>query len=54
MKKEEIEFLKQLVKVLEDSAPELEKAYEQKDYERFTILKKNMLQIQEQIANLIK
>ncbi len=54
MKKEEIEFLNQLVKTLEDSAPELEKAYEQKDYEKFISLKKNMLQIQEQIVNLIK
>ncbi|MBU1129030.1 MAG: hypothetical protein KJ949_00160 [Nanoarchaeota archaeon] len=54
MKKEEIDFLKQLVKVLEDSVPELEKAFGQKDYERFSSLKKNMLQVQEQIATLTK
>ncbi len=54
MKKEDIEFLKQLVIALEDSSSELEKSYEQKDYEKFINLKKNMLQIQEQIANLIK
>ena len=54
MKKEEIDLLKQLVKVLEDSVPELEKSYKERNYWRFTSIKKNMLQVQEQIAHLTK
>jgi hypothetical protein len=54
MEKEGIQFLKQLIKTLEDSAPQLEEAYKKKDYERFVNIKRSMLQIQDQIATLIR
>ncbi len=52
--KEDIPFLNQLVKSLEESELKLEKAYEKKDYENFTKSKKFMLQIQKQISEIIK
>jgi len=54
MKKEDIPFLNQLVKSLEESELKLEKAYEKKDYEKFSKSKKFMLEIQKQISEIIK
>jgi hypothetical protein len=52
--KEEIPFLNQLVKSLEEAELKLEKAHEKKDYEKFNKSKKFMLEIQKQISNLIR
>lgn len=49
-----IENLEQLVKSLEEAGAQLEKAYKQKDSERFNKLKKIMLQLQQQILEGIK
>jgi len=54
IKKEDIPFLNQLVKSLEESALKLEKAYEKKDHEKFNKSKKFMLGIQKQIEGIIK
>lgn len=54
MKKEDIPFLNQLVKSLEESALELEKTYEKKDHEKFNQTKKFMIKIQKQISEIIK
>ncbi len=54
IKKEDIQFLKQLVKSLEEAESKLEKAYKKKDYEKFNKSKKIMLKIQKQIEEIIK
>ena len=54
MIKEDIPFLNQLVKALEETELKLEKAYEKKDYESFDKSKKFMLQIQRKISEVIK
>jgi hypothetical protein len=54
MKKEEISFLNQLVKALEDAEKNLEKAYQKRDYENFNKSKRIMLRIQKEISNIIK
>lgn len=53
-RKEDIPFLNQLVKSLEESELKLEKAYEKKDYENFNKSKKFILQIQKQISEIIR
>lgn len=54
MKKEDISFLNQLVKSLEEAMLKLEKAYGKKDYEEFNKSKKIMLRIQEKIQEMVK
>jgi len=54
MKKEDIPFLKQLVKSLEEAESKLENTYEKKNYEEFNKSKKFMLKIQRQISEVIK
>lgn len=54
MKKEEILFLNQLIRALEDSEKSLEKSYEKRDYEGFNKSKRIMLRIQNEISNIIK
>lgn len=54
MEKEEILFLDQLVKSLDEAEKKLEKAYEKKDYENFNKTKKIMLRIQNEISNMLK
>ncbi len=54
IKQEDIPFLNQLVKSLEETELKLEKAYEKKDQEHFNKSKKFMLQIQKQIFEIIK
>ncbi len=54
VRKEDIPFLNQLVKALEETELRLEKAYEKKDYEDFDKSKKFMLQIQGKISEVIK
>lgn len=54
MNKEEILFLDQLIKSLEEAERNLEKAYEKRDYENFNKSKKIMLRIQNEISNMLK
>jgi len=54
MKKEDIPFLNQLIKSLEETESKLEEAYEKKDYEDFNKLKKFMMQIQKRIHEIIR
>lgn len=54
MKKEEILFLNQLIKSLEEAGRNLEISYEKRDYESFNKSKKIMLRIQKEISNMIK
>ena len=54
MKKEDIPFLNQLVKSLEEAESKLEKAYEKKNYEEFNKSKKFMLKVQKQVSEVIK
>lgn len=54
IKKEDIPFLNQLVKSLEEALSKLEKSYEKKNYEEFNKSKKFMLKIQKQISEVIK
>lgn len=54
MKKSDIPFLNQLVKALEETELNLEKFYEQKDYENFIKAKKFILQVQKKISEVVK
>lgn len=54
MKKEEILFLDQLIKSLEEAEKNLEKTYEKRDYENFNKSKKIMFRIQDEISNMLK
>lgn len=54
MQKEEIEFLGQIVLVLEESNIKLRNAYEQKDYESLERLKRFILEIKSKIDEAIK
>ena len=54
MIKEDIPFLNQLVKALEETELKLEEAYEKKDDESFNKSKKFMLQVQRKISEVIK
>jgi hypothetical protein len=54
MKKEEILFLNQLIKTMMDSTKLLEKAYNSRKVEEFNKVKKTMLNLQREIATIIK
>jgi len=54
METEEISFLRQLIRSLEDSIMNLEKSYEKKDFDNFNKSKKMMLKIQKEISDMIK
>ncbi len=54
MKREDIEFLNQLIKALEEAELRLEETYEKKDYENFNKTKKFIMQIQRKISEVIK
>ncbi len=54
MKKEDAVFLNHLIKSLEESAKNLEQAYKKTDYDKFNKSKKEILQMQEEIGNIIK
>ena len=53
-KKEELLFLNQLIKAMEDAEAILEKAYEKKDYDKFNKAKKFMYEAQEKMAKIMK
>jgi len=54
MKKEEILFLSQLIKSLEEAEKNLENSYSKRDYNNFNKSKKIMLKIQKEISDMIK
>lgn len=54
MKKEEILFLRQLIKSLEEAEKNLEKSYEKRSIDSFNKAKKIMLRIQTEISEIIK
>jgi hypothetical protein len=54
VKKEDVVFLNQLVKSLEDAEQGMEIAYAKKDYENFNRAKKIMLRIQSEISGAMK
>ncbi len=54
MKREDILFLNQLIKSLNEAGNNLEKAYEKRDYENFNKSKKIMMSIQKEISKIIK
>jgi hypothetical protein len=54
MKKEDVQFLSQLVKSLEDAELKLESANNKKDYNEFRKIKRFMLDIQKKIGNIIR
>jgi len=54
MKKEDIPFLEQMIKSLEDGAVKLDSASRKKNYNEFRETKRFMLDIQKKIANMIK
>jgi len=54
MKKEDILFLSQLTKSLEEAERSLERAYEKRDIENFNKSKKIMLRIQTEISEIVK
>jgi len=54
MKKEEIEYLSQIVKSLGEVESQLERAYNQKDSENFNKIKKFIAQAQRKIAEVTK
>ncbi len=49
MKKEGIEFLRQLIESLEEYEAELERAFSERNARKFNSIKKKMLQLNEQI-----
>lgn len=51
MKKEDIPFLGQMIKSLEESASKLEGCYEKKDFKNFMETKKFMLKMQKEILD---
>ncbi|MFH1607846.1 MAG: hypothetical protein ABIA78_01810 [archaeon] len=52
--KEEIIFLDQLAKTIEQTVLKLDETYEKKDYHNFNKLKKFVLAIQKKISEVIK
>jgi hypothetical protein len=52
--KEEIFFLSQLIKSLEESELKLEEYYNKKNYENFNNLKKLMISVSKKISEVIK
>jgi len=52
--KEDISFLNQLAKALEEAESKLERAYEKKDYKSFIEAKKIIIKIQKEILDRIK
>lgn len=52
MKESDVAMLNQLAKSLEEAELKLEEYYEKRDYEKFTKLKKFILQIQNKIEEI--
>ncbi len=54
MEKEDMSFLSQLVNSLSEATEKLEKAYNEKDPERFIKAKKFVTEIQKRISELVR
>ena len=54
MEKEEIYFLNQLIRAVEEAEDKLEVAFEKKDYKNFSEIKKFILNVQEKISEILK
>jgi hypothetical protein len=54
MKQEEILFLNQLIKSLEEAEKNLEKSYNKQNLDNFNKSKRVMIQIQKEISDMIK
>lgn len=54
LKKEEVVFLSQLIKSLDEASIKLNYAYENKDYEAFNKLKKFIFEVQKKISEVLK
>ena len=54
MKKEEILLLNQLIKAMVEATKLLEKSYKEKKTKEFNEMKKTMLNLQKEIASIIK
>jgi len=54
MKREEVVFLGQLVKTLEEAELRLEETYEKKDYKNFDRVKKLIIRVQRKISEVVK
>jgi hypothetical protein len=54
MEKSELHFIRQLVNVLNDSAPKLEEFYKNKDSKKFNEIKKFIMRIQGEIDGELK
>ena len=54
MKKEDISSLIKLIKDLEDSFSKFEKAYQEEDTPNFNKFKKNIIQIQKEMFEIVK
>ncbi|MBT4376116.1 hypothetical protein HOD29_01960 [archaeon] len=53
IEREEIIYLKGLMRVLESRSIELKEAYEKKDSEKFNELKKTILKLQQKIGRIL-
>jgi len=54
MEKEELIYLKELIRILESTVNQMRDAYERKDSERFNSLKKALFNIQDKIGRFTK
>jgi len=54
MEKEEFIYLRELIRIFDNTAGQLKVAYENKDSEKFNILKKAILNVQEKISRATK
>jgi len=54
MEREEVIYLKELIRIFETTFNQLKKAYDSKNLEEFNSLKKNLLNIQEKISKAAK
>lgn len=54
LQKEDISFLGQLIKSLEEAEVKLETAYENKDYEMFKVLREFILEAQKKINGVLE
>jgi uncharacterized membrane protein (DUF106 family) len=54
MEREEIIYLKELIRIFSTTFNQMKKAYDEKDLEKFKSLKKALLNVQEKIARACK
>ncbi len=54
MKRDDIPFLNQLIKSLDEAIPKLEKTYKKKEAEKFNETKKVVIDIQQKISEILE